>query len=133
MVIAFDIDGTITRNPPFFAFLTQALVDAGHRVLIITFRESRPATEADLASWGIVYDQLITSSLDLCMQHGVDGWKAAECRKAQVEIFFEDDPDVLARIDPSTLCLQPTSAETIKTHSAPPEVSWLARWQSPGR
>lgn len=107
MVIAFDIDGTITRHPPFFAFLTQALVEAGHQVLIITFREDRSRTKADLASWGIAYDRLIASSLESSLEHGPDGWKAWECRKAGVDVFFEDDPDVLAEVAPATLCLQP--------------------------
>ena len=41
MVVAFDIDDTISRHPQFFAFLTQALIAAGHKVLIITFRSDR--------------------------------------------------------------------------------------------
>lgn len=107
MVIAFDIDGTITRHPPFFAFLSQALVSAGHEVLIITFRADRERTEADLASWNIAYTRLITSTLESSIAHGVDGWKAHECRQARVDVFFEDDPDTLRHIDPATLCLQP--------------------------
>jgi len=107
MIIAFDIDDTISRHPQFFAFLTQALKAAGHQVLIITFREDRSATEADLRAWGIAWTRLITSTLDACLAVGVDEWKASECRKARVDIFFEDDPNVLQHIDPATLCLQP--------------------------
>jgi hypothetical protein len=111
MVTAFDIDGTITRHPAFFAFLTQALVQAGHQVLIVTFREDRAAAEADLDRWGIAYHRLITSSLEACFKHGVDRWKAVACREQGVEVFFEDDPDVLAHVDAGTLCLQPFGQE----------------------
>lgn len=48
MIIAFDIDDTITRHPPFFAVLSRALVEAGHQVLIITFRDDPTVTAEDL-------------------------------------------------------------------------------------
>jgi len=76
-------------------------------VIIITYRENRQATMDDLRAWDIAYDDLITSSLDLCLEHGVDEWKAAMCRAHQVELFFEDDPDVLRHVDESVLCLLP--------------------------
>ena len=107
MVVAFDIDDTISRHPQFFAFLTQALKAAGHKVLIITFREDRVATESDLRGWGIAWTTLITSTLEACLKTGVDEWKSSECRKAGVDVFFEDDPNVLKHIDPNTVCLQP--------------------------
>jgi len=107
MVVAFDIDDTISRHPQFFAFLTQALKAAGHQVLIITFREDRLAAESDLRDWGIAWTTLITSTLEACLATGVDEWKSSECRKAGVDVFFEDDPNVLKHIDPGTVCLQP--------------------------
>jgi hypothetical protein len=107
MVVAFDIDDTISRHPQFFSFLTQALVAAGHEVLIITFRQERSETESDLRDWGIAWTKLVTSTLQACLAEGVDEWKASECRKAGVDVFFEDDPDVLKHIDVATLCLQP--------------------------
>jgi hypothetical protein len=107
MVVAFDIDDTISRHPQFFAFLTQALIAAGHKVLIITFRSDRLATESDLRDWGIGWTTLITSTLEACLETGVDEWKSSECRKAGVGVFFEDDPNVLKHIDPNTVCLQP--------------------------
>jgi hypothetical protein len=109
MVVAFDIDDTITKHPQFFAFLTQALIAAGHKVLIITFREDRLATESDLQGWGVGWTTLITSTLDACLETGVDEWKSSECRKAGVDVFFEDDPNVLQHIASDTLCLQPYS------------------------
>ena len=111
MTIAFDIDDTITRHPAFFALVSQALIKAGHRVLIITFRDEngRAGTEADLAGWGIVYHQLICWSMSTCDLAQVDTWKATVCREYGVEVFFEDDPVVLAHMDEETVCLQPFS------------------------
>jgi hypothetical protein len=37
MVIGLDIDGTISRAPKFFAFLSQAALKAGHDVVVITW------------------------------------------------------------------------------------------------
>ena len=109
MVVAFDIDDTISRHPRFFAFLTQSLVGDGHEVLIITFRQDRAATESTLRDWGIAWTRLITATTEACLAAGVGEWKASECRKSGVEVFFEDDPEVLKHIDASTLCLQPQS------------------------
>ncbi len=39
MKAALDIDGTITERPEFFAVLSRALRAAGHRVLILTYRD----------------------------------------------------------------------------------------------
>lgn len=62
MVIGLDIDGTITRHPNFFAFISQALVQGGHQVVVITFREDRKSAADDLAVWGVAYSELITWS-----------------------------------------------------------------------
>lgn len=109
MTIALDIDDTITRHPAFFALVSRALVQAGHRVLIITFRDEagRADTEADLAGWGIAYDELICRSMASCDLAEVDAWKAAVCREHGVEMFFEDDAAVLAHVDEQTVCMQP--------------------------
>ena len=76
-------------------------------MLIITFREDRPATEAYLREAGVVYSELITSTLQSCLEHGVDGWKAAVCRDRGVEILFDDDPKVVKCMDEATLCMIP--------------------------
>ena len=107
MVIGFDIDDTITRHPQFFAVISKALVAAGHRVIIITFREDRDSAEAELRKWGIAYDGLMTSSLDTALEHGVDEWKAEACRQHGVEVFFEDDPAVLSHLDDSVVAMMP--------------------------
>lgn len=111
MNIALDIDDTITRHPEFFAFLSASLRDAGHRVLIITFRENRDATIADLRKWGIEYDNVVTSTLESTLELGVDEWKAAVCREHQIDIFFEDDPAVLKHVDDVVLCMMPVDRQ----------------------
>ena len=112
MVIGLDIDDTITRNPEFFAFLSHSAVNVGHKVIIITFREDREATQKALEGWNIVYDELITSTLESSFQYGVDGWKAAMCKEHKVDIFFDDDSSVIKHIDASTLCLMPVPAKS---------------------
>ena len=87
-------------------------------MLIITFREDRPATQADLKTWGIAYDKLITSSLDSCMEHGVDEWKGFVCRQEKVDIFFKDDPDVLEQIDSATICFMPLDSQMSQASDA---------------
>ncbi len=111
MVIGMDIDGTITRMPELFACMSKGFVGAGHRVVIITFREDRAGTEADLAGWGIAYDELICSTLERCLEDGVDEWKSKVCRRKGVEVLFEDDPAVLAHVGPEVLCLMPVEED----------------------
>ncbi|MEL7472942.1 MAG: hypothetical protein AAGK04_06440 [Planctomycetota bacterium] len=109
MIVAFDIDDTITRCPEFFGLVARALRAEHHRVVIITFREDRAATEADLRAWNIPYDELITSSLDEHLEHGVDEWKGVVCQRLGVDVFFEDDPNVLKHISPNVVVFQPKS------------------------
>jgi hypothetical protein len=40
------------------------------------------ATESDLRAWGIAWTTLITSTLEACLETGVDERKSSECRKA---------------------------------------------------
>jgi hypothetical protein len=105
LTIALDIDETITAHPQFFAFLSQAAIAAGHTILIITFREDRESTEADLQSWGIAWTTLITSSLAEHMEHGVDEWKGWVCRQHGVDVFFDDMAEVMEHVDESVMCL----------------------------
>jgi hypothetical protein len=41
----------------------------------------------------------------------VDAWKARVCREHGVEMFFEDDAEMLAHVDEATECIKPFSAE----------------------
>ena len=105
MVIALDIDDTITRHPEFFAVLSDALVRSGHRVIIITLRWERTSTEQDLAEWGIQYDALYMASDDEFDITGFDEWKAQVCEQEGVDVFFEDSPEILRHVDSKVLCL----------------------------
>ena len=107
MVVALDIDGTIDRHPEFFAHLSQSLLSAGHRVVVITFRENEGETAAALDAWGVRYHELIVN--DLAEQHevGVLEWKGVVCRRLGVEVFFEDDHEVLEHVPESVVCFSP--------------------------
>ena len=93
MIVGFDIDGTITKHPKFFSFLTSALIEKGHKVIIITSRDDKVLTEKDLKECGIVYAELIVA--DYSTTEDLDQWKAKVCQEKDVEIYFEDDLDVL--------------------------------------
>ena len=107
MIVAFDIDDTITRHPEFFSFMSHRLIEGGHTVIIITFREDRQETSELLSELDVVFTRLITSNLDVQLEHGVFEWKAMVCREHGVELFFEDDASVLQHVDDATLCLMP--------------------------
>jgi hypothetical protein len=114
MVIALDIDDTITCDTKFFSFLTNALIAASHRVIIITFRQDRIGAENDLRSWAIAYTELVTATTDDLQLHGVDLWKAHICRDRGVNVFFEDSAEVCLNIGEETLCLMPLSCHRDK-------------------
>jgi hypothetical protein len=107
MVVAFDIDDTITEHPEFFSLLSRSLRAGGHPVVIITFREDRNAVAEDLERWGIVYDELVTGSLQSSPKYGTERWKGAMCREHGVDIMFEDDREAISRMDASVLCFVP--------------------------
>ena len=103
MIVGIDIDDTITAHPEFFSFLSHALIDGGHQVIIITFREDQSRTAKLLDELNIAYSRLITASLEAHMEHGVDEWKGWVCKQHNVEILFEDSAEVLRYIDPATM------------------------------
>lgn len=97
MTIALDIDGTISERPDFFALLSVTFRRAGHRVLVLTYRDPNrvAATAAQLAGWGVEYDELVIApSLEakgeLCAAHGVD-------------LFFDDQDECIAGVPESVL------------------------------
>jgi uncharacterized HAD superfamily protein len=95
MKIGLDIDGTITDKPEFFALLTQ---NPNFEVHIITGRDKdwNLATIADLAKWGIRYDQI----------HYADNWldKGRICAEQGLEIMFDDMDEYIKHIpEPTTV------------------------------
>ena len=110
MVIGLDIDGTITRHPGFFASISQALVNGGHQVVVITFREDRKSAADDLAAWGVAYSELVTWSFQ--EKENMYAWKARICRAKNVEVFFDDDPLVLCQLNPMVVSMMVVDHET---------------------
>lgn len=112
MIVALDIDGTITRCPEFFSLLSKALKAAGHTVLVITFRgDSVDDIATELEGLGIVFSELITAPMTLFM-HNFVTWKASVCTERNVDILFEDMPDVAAAVGPPTIVMLPLEDRT---------------------
>jgi hypothetical protein len=96
MRIGLDLDGLLDERPDFFAFLTSALRAGGHFVAVLTYRDpgGRAKTEAQLAAWGIAYDELhFARSLDD---------KARLCRELEIGIYFDDQDECLVGVDERT-------------------------------
>jgi len=101
MHIVLDIDDTITHAPEFFCSLTRALADS--RVTIITYREDRDDAIAELDAIGIRYDDLISSDdsrYPMAPGEPLDAWKARVVMGLGPDVFFEDMPEVIHRIEP---------------------------------
>ena len=112
MVIGLDIDGTITRHPKFFALVSQALVQGGHQVVVITFREDRKSAADDFAVWGVAYSELVTWSSMENAGENMYAWKARRCTAKNVEILFDDDPLVLCQLNPVVVSMMVVDHET---------------------
>jgi hypothetical protein len=100
MNVALDIDGTISERPELFALLSSALRAAGHRVLVLTYRdpERADATRAQLASLGIAFDELVIApSLEA---------KGPLCAALGVDVFFDDQDECIAAVPEGTLVLK---------------------------
>ncbi len=111
MIIAIDIDDTLTMNPPFFALLSKAVIGDGGKVIIISSRpklsETFLLTERLLKEYGVMYNMLVLIddpqvAKKTCPYADLDWWekylwqKVDICQKETVEIVFEDDEKVIA-------------------------------------
>src|SRR5581483_4372737 len=97
MNVALDIDGTISEHPEFFAVLSAALRKAGHRVLVLTYRDPArgEATRAQLTAWGIEFDELVIApSLEA---------KGQLCGTLGVDLFFDDQDECIAAVPENVL------------------------------
>ncbi len=109
MRIAIDIDGTITRSPEFFAFLSKALIDAGHQVIIVTYRLDRELTTEELAEYGVQFHELvIPESFD----HEVAEWKIEAYQRVKPDVVFEDMLEVVNGLPPSIVSLVPLAPKS---------------------
>jgi uncharacterized HAD superfamily protein len=97
MKVALDIDGTISEHPEFFAVLSTALRAAGHFVLILTYRDPDRVeqTEAQLATWGIEFDELVIAP-------SLEG-KGELCAVHNVDLFFDDQDECIATVPENVL------------------------------
>jgi hypothetical protein len=97
MKVALDIDGTISEHPEFFAILSVALRAAGHHVIVLTYRDPTrdAATREHLASWGVVFDELVIApSLEA---------KGELCVALGVNLFFDDQDECIANVPESVV------------------------------
>lgn len=109
MNIALDIDGTITRQPKFFAVLSRAVRASGGKVFIVTSRadtqEVRALTRREMDSYKVEYDELVviadSEQARAACPHGELDWyqrylwqKVSACLNRKVTIVFEDDEKV---------------------------------------
>jgi hypothetical protein len=94
--IGLDLDGLLDERPDFFALLTAALRGGGHFVAVLTYRDpsGRPRAEAQLAAWGVQYDELhFARSLDD---------KGRLCRELRIDVYFDDQDECLRDVGPAT-------------------------------
>lgn len=106
MKIAFDLDGTISRNPALFYQLQIPLVREGHKVVVLTaaagelLPDQRPA-EVYRRLTGIGF-HCLPEQIVCC-----EGWeKGQKCRELGVNLLVDDSDDVIARVrseSPGTL------------------------------
>jgi len=85
--LGLDLDGTITEGPKFFSAGTHSWPG---RVVIITYRNDREKTMADLAQLEIRYD-------DLVLVDRIDG-KAAVIAEYGVSMYVDDQPEMLKNV-----------------------------------
>jgi uncharacterized HAD superfamily protein len=96
--IGIDIDGTISALPAFFSFMSKALMTAGHKIYIITYRASiyRDITIQDLKNFNIEYTEVYLC--DKLLPAHI--WKAQLAEELQLDMMFEDALENLAAMSP---------------------------------
>lgn len=107
---AFDLERTLDAEPEAFRALTSALLAADHGVYVVTglfpgaLREHR---EAQLAASGFIEGTHFTS-LICCPGSSpaeIGAAKGRICRDLGAALMFEDRPDFIEQISPTTRCL----------------------------
>jgi hypothetical protein len=97
MNVALDIDGTISEHPEFFAVISTALRTAGHRVIVLTFRDpaDRDITLTHLADWGVQFDDLVHAPTREA--------KGEICGQLGIGLFFEDEDECISTVPANVL------------------------------
>lgn len=111
MIVAIDVDDTITYAPDLFAPLSKMHRDQGHRVIIVTIREASDGTVEELAEIGVVYDEIVTSdhpTLGCREDENLYAWKARILEhELRVNLVYEDSPEIISRLGSHILALMP--------------------------
>lgn len=110
IVLALDIDDTITASPAFFSLLTRAVRQAGGRVHVVSTRhdvaEVWRITEELLAGHGIAYDELhliadMDEAQEICPHKDLNEYqrwvwqKVDYCVRIKADVYFDDDEEVV--------------------------------------
>jgi hypothetical protein len=95
VLIAFDMDGTITAAPREFARLAQCYVNSGHKVIVLTYRDEdwRPLTVQQLKDIGFPYSRLVM--LPHWSNQSAEEFKAEAVLRLRVKALFDNDRGVL--------------------------------------
>jgi hypothetical protein len=102
MKIAFDFDGTITKNPTLFKVLIESLQSSHHDVYLIsgTSEEKRAELLSELRDYGISF-----SSHSIILKpiagniHEVTQWKYDVIDKLKIRCFFENRRETAKKIN----------------------------------
>jgi hypothetical protein len=96
MRFGLDLDGLLDECPEFFSVLTTSFRAQGHFVAVLTYRDAatRHRTEAQLAGWGISFDELHFAR-SLCD-------KGRLCRELGIDVYFDDQDECLVGVDQRT-------------------------------
>lgn len=115
MLICLDIDDTITYAPEFFSRITHCFVEA--RIVIVSYRQDYDAAAQLLRDLNVRFDQLVVSTdatLGKRPDQPLHEWKASLVNGLRPQLFFEDMPEVVARID-DTICVMMPCDSTIRS------------------
>ncbi len=93
--LGLDLDGTIDENPQFFGLLSR-LWPA--KVYVITYRDDRDRTVADLERYGIRYDEIIMVK--------TFAQKAEEIARLGIGVYVDDMDEVITHIPENVTVLK---------------------------
>lgn len=109
MKFGIDIHGVADTKKKFFAIFTQRLIEAGHKVHIITGSQRTVQSENQLRDWGIRYTHFFSVADKLIAEGCVVHWKdkdnpffddvywndvkAKYCEQQKIDIHFDDSEE----------------------------------------
>lgn len=114
MKVGLDIDGTIDEKPDFFRLMTKVLIESGHEVHILTYRDDRLEAIADLEKHQISYTALyLPNEGD---KHHT--WKGVLAGEIGLDMMIDDSPEVLANMPKNVLPLWVCNPEVFDLNKA---------------